>query len=190
MKIHKLLIAIALPTLLALSGCETAPVSEPVVEPTAASTPSTPTEQTAAVAPKTEIPTPTEHCAKHHQAEDGGHDCIKHCATHKGKKGKVCLKHCEHKVVAEHDCASHCAEHPGQKDQVCAQHCSEETTAKAHACGAEHCAHHEAEAASHCKPSHCAKHTGGAAHQCGTEHCKKHGGEMAECCGAAENKCE
>ena len=124
MKIQQILMAIFLPLVLILSGCEaTNPTVESSVAPEV--TPATAPASTAAVAPKTEPAAiaPPEHC-KHHQAAADEHDCIKHCAKHKGKKGKACIKHCENKAVAEHDCTKHCAEHPGEKDKVCAQHCN------------------------------------------------------------------
>jgi hypothetical protein len=112
MKIQQLLIAVTLPLLLILSGCEAtnptvAATAEPVVTP--ASTPAP-----AAVTPKIEAVAAVqpEHC-KHHQMEASKHDCVKHCAKHKGKKGKACIKHCEKKAAAEHDCVEHCEHHKG-----------------------------------------------------------------------------
>jgi hypothetical protein len=144
MKIQNLMIATVLPLLLMLSGCEaTNPTIEATAEPVVASTPEAPKSEPV-VAPAVQ-PEQPEHC-KHHQLAANGHDCIKHCAKHKGKKGKTCIKHCESKAMAEHDCAKHCAEHPGAKDQVCMQHCAHD---EAHASGAKHCEHHKAEAAHH-----------------------------------------
>ena len=180
MKIKHLLLAMALPVILTLIGCEaTQPTIQTNAEPVAVGAPAVKSE---AVAPVAEAN--PEHCAKHE-----GHDCIVHCAKHKGKKSKACQKHCETTVSPHHDCAKHCAENPGVKDKACAQHCTQNSAAEAHECGTEHCAHHESVNANTCDTSHCAHHKGAAAHKCGTEHCEKHGGDMSKCCGS-EQKCD
>jgi hypothetical protein len=110
MKIQQLLMIVTLPLLLALSGCEaTNPTvdtaAETVVAPAAAPAP------VVAVAPKAEaVAVQPEHC-KLHQMENSKHNCAKHCAKHKGKKGKVCAAHTEKKAEAERKCAEHCAHH-------------------------------------------------------------------------------
>ena len=165
MKIQHLLIAMALPAILALTGCETAqPITQDNAEPVAVATASMVKSEEAVVAPAAEAH--PEHCAKHDAG--AGHDCIEHCAKHKGKKDKACQKHCKTTVSPHHDCAKHCAEHLGVKDQACAHHGSATTK--------------------NCDTSHCSHHKGAAAHECGTEHCEKHGGAMSECCGSGHKR--
>jgi hypothetical protein len=139
MKIQHLLLALTLPAVLALTGCETAPTTEAAAEPAVVAPAAAPVAEVAPVATPV-APVSHEHCAKH-KAEAAAHDCKKHCAKHKGKKNKACIEHCK-APAADHDCTKHCAEHPGAKDQACAQHCSQHADAKAHECGTEHCAHH------------------------------------------------
>jgi hypothetical protein len=120
-KIQHLLITLALPAILALTGCEaTAPTVETKAEPVAA-----PAAKNEAPAPVAEAN--TEHCDKH--VSESGHDCIAHCAKHKGKKAKQCLKHCA-------------AHHSAMEKQCNAHHCSHHKGGSAHQCSAEHCQKH------------------------------------------------
>lgn len=86
MKIQHLLIALTLPAVLALSGCETTPTTEAAPEAAIVTPVATPVAEIAPVATPT-APVNHEHCAKH-KAETAAHDCKTHCAKHKGKKIK------------------------------------------------------------------------------------------------------
>jgi hypothetical protein len=125
MNIQKLLIAICLPAVLAMTGCEAEkPLAEANPE-TVVATAQPASPAAAAPASKFQIFTPAttnqEHCDKHKAGS--GHDCAKHCAKHKGKMGKKCKHHCDEKALEEHDCVKHCAEHQDKKDKICAKHC-------------------------------------------------------------------
>jgi hypothetical protein len=189
MKIQHLLLALALPAFLTLTGCETTPgKSQATIEPATIAVPANtidkPVVKNEVINP---VPSPNlEHCEKH--APEAGHDCVTHCAKHKDKKDKICKTHCEKTVAPHHNCKTHCAENAGVKDKICAQHCAQNPKSKAHECGAEHCSDHVS-GDKICDASHCSEHQGKAAHACGAEHCEKHGGDMSKCCGA-EQKCD
>jgi hypothetical protein len=144
MKIQHLLLTMALPALLILAGCEaTQPTIQANAEPELIAAPAAKSETVVPAATTTNH----EHCGKHVK-----HDCIRHCAKHKGKKNKACQKHCETTVSAHHDCAKHCTENPDVKDQACTHHhalatphCSHHHGTDAHACGKEMSKCHESE---------------------------------------------
>ena len=183
MKLQSVLITLILPTLLALTGCEANnPVQETAAEPVVET-------QGKAIEPTVVTPAATPsanpgqlpgqgltHCDKHAHAD---HDCVKHCAKHKGKKGKACLEHCHHQALAEHNCEEHCAKHPGGKDKICQEHCANHENAEQ----IQHCQNHETSDDTQSGNTHCIHHKHHKGHDCSDmKQCKHHDGEASECC--------
>lgn len=178
MKFSKSHIIAVLPLIFVLTGCATTEengvsASATILEVTPAV--AAPVAKPA-VAPQEVIP---EHCSNHQAAvNEIKHDCVQHCKTAKGKKGKACIAHCEHEALNQHNCETHCANHPNNHDSACAKHCADATD------HSTHCAHHE-----YCSGDKCSKHADHA-HTCSKQHCAQHGGAMDACCGEPEHNCE